>query len=100
MMMNHNELEETDTLSVYPSCVGQLEGSVENVAMDAAGNVEVLPGGAEVFGNETPTRPCCNKKLVVRTHDVSSPDSQRERWLYQLKERQSKQDWLSSKADS
>ena len=43
--------------------------------------------------------PCCNKKLVVTAHGVSSSDLQRERWD-QLKERHSQKNRLLSVADS
>ena len=42
--MSHDECEETNALSVCPSCVEQLEDSGENRVTEAAGNLEVFRG--------------------------------------------------------
>ena len=69
--MNHDEMKETDTLSVCPSCVEQLENYGDTCAVEAAGNLEVLHGGQMPFV----TRLCYNKELDVTKHEVSSSDS-------------------------
>ena len=45
MLTIHEASQETDTLSVCPSCVEQLENYGDICAVEAAGNLEVLRGG-------------------------------------------------------
>ena len=96
LLMNHDDFEETDTLPVCPSCVEQLENG--GIGAVVAGNLEVLLGEM-CFVTRLQHEPCCNNKLVVKTHEVGSSDSQRERWD-QLKERHSQKNRLLSVADS
>ena len=66
ILMKHDGFKETETLSVCPSCVEQLEDSGENCAMGAAGSLEALFWRPDVFCHETPTGTMLQQFLVVK----------------------------------